>query len=78
MTVGELRTLIDGLPDAYAIRPQWVPGKEPGDHEPGVCLDGFDVDRERGELLARVSLFYLDEIEDEPACGTACWTKLEE
>jgi len=63
MTVGQLRELIADLPDTYNVRPQWAPGKEPGDHEPHVCLRGFDV--LNGELLALVELFYLDEIEDE-------------
>ena len=63
MTVGQLRELIADLPDTCTIRPQWVPGSEPQDHEPGVKLSGFDV--MDGELLARVELFYLDEIEDE-------------
>ena len=63
MTVGQLRELIAHLPDTCTVRPQWEPGKEPGDHEPHVCLRGFDV--LNGELLARVELFYLDEIEDE-------------
>jgi hypothetical protein len=65
MTVGQLRELIANVPDDYTVRPQWVAGKEPKDHEPGVRLERFDVDGQSGELLARVSLFYLDEIEDE-------------
>lgn len=64
MTVGELRSVIAGLSDDTPIRPQWLPGSEPGDHEPGVSLVSFDVGD--GELLARVELFYLDEIVDGP------------
>lgn len=51
------------LPDDAVIRPQWAPGCEPSDHEPGVELVGFD--QQDGQVIARVKLFYLDEIEDE-------------
>jgi len=63
LTVGGLRRLIAAMPDDTVIRPAWVPGEEPGDHEPGVQLLGFDA--AGGELVARVALFYLDEIQDE-------------
>jgi len=63
MTVGQLRSLIEGLHDDCTVRPQWVPGSEPGDHEPGVSLCGFDVDGD--ELLVRVELFYLDDLDYE-------------
>jgi len=62
MRVGQLRSLIEGLPDDCTVRPKWVPGSEPGDHEPGVRLCGFEVDGD--ELLARVELFYLDDLDD--------------
>lgn len=63
MTVGELRKLIADLPDDAAIRPQWNDGEEPGDSSPGVVLHGFDF--HDGELLARVGLFWLDDIADD-------------
>jgi hypothetical protein len=62
LTVGHLRRVIEGLPDDTIIRPDWQDGP-PQDHEPGVELFGFEA--ERGELLAKVGLFYLDEVEDE-------------
>ena len=74
MTVGELRSVIAGLPDTTPIRPQWAAGSEPGDHEPGVSLLGFDV--LDGQLLARVELFYLDELEDSPADSTDVWMRV--
>jgi hypothetical protein len=75
MTVGDLRKLIADLPDDMNVRPQWLPGEEPGDHEPGVEIHGFDV--ANGELLVRISLFYLDEIDEAPECSTPVYLKLE-
>ena len=63
MTVGELRKLIADLPDAAVIRPQWNEGEEPQGSSPGVVLHGFDF--RDGELLARVGLFWLDDIVDD-------------
>lgn len=63
MTVGDLRGLISQLPDDANIRPQWRPGDEPDDDAPGVVLYGFDVTG--GELMARVGLFYLEQISKE-------------
>jgi hypothetical protein len=65
MTVGEMRKALRGVPANWTLRPQWLAGKEPGDHEPGVCLHGVDVDAEMEQVLARVSLFYLDDEEDD-------------
>lgn len=65
VTVGDLLALIEDkdLSDSIVVRPQWVPGKEPGDHEPGVCLRGVEFADD--EVLLRVELFYLEDEEDE-------------
>lgn len=90
MTVGELRAIIAGLPDDANVRPQWRAGDEPQDHAPGVVLHGFDVSG--GELIARVGLFYLDDIDDaeweirldgdaaelRSACPDSTWSYLKE
>ena len=62
-TVRQLMDACKCLPDDAVVRPQWVPGCEPSDHEPGVRLRG--VEQADGEVLLRVELFYLDEITDE-------------
>lgn len=62
-TVREFLDACKHLPDDAVVRPQWVPGKEPSDHEPGVLLRGFE--QGDGEVLLRVELFYLDDITDE-------------
>jgi hypothetical protein len=62
-TVRDVLNACKGMPDDAIFRPQWVPGCEPRDYEPGVKLVGFDV--EDGEVLARVKLYYLCDIEDD-------------
>lgn len=63
LTVGLLRRVIADLPDDAIIRPAWAHSMTPGDNEPGVVLQGFDVCD--GELLALVGLFYLDDITED-------------
>jgi hypothetical protein len=65
MTVGELRSVLRGIPDGWHIRPQWQPGCTPADNEPGVELHGLAVDEDMEQVVARVSLFYLDEEYDD-------------
>jgi len=65
MTVSELRKQLQGVPGSWEVRPEWARGHTPSDGEPGVCLHGFTVNRRSNEVLARVSLFYLDEVEDD-------------
>lgn len=61
-TIKDFLAACQYLPDDAPIRPQWVVGSEPSDHEPGVMLCGFD--RVDGQVIARVKLFYLDDAED--------------
>lgn len=56
MNVGEMRKLIDGLPDGAPITPSWFSGP-PSDHEPGVCLAG--IERIDDKIVVYVELFYL-------------------
>lgn len=62
MTVGELRSALAGLPDNAPVYPEWT-GRIPGDHEPGVRMHG--VRQSNGEAQVLVSLFYLDEDEED-------------
>ena len=64
-TVRDFLDACKHLPDDAVVRPQWQPGSEPGDHEPGVEVVGFD--RVGDQVLIRVKLFYLDDITDEEA-----------
>ena len=60
--VGELRQLIEGLPDEARLLPDWEPGQAPGDDsEPGVWVGGLRVRRyTNGEpyLSVGVALWY--------------------
>lgn len=58
MTVGELKAVLDGVPDNTPLFPEWN-DRIPKDSEPGVRLHGIRV--VNGEAQVLVSLFYLDE-----------------
>ena len=62
-TVGDIRKLIEGLPDDAFYSPDWADGP-PGDAEPAVTVVGFEV-REGGNekyLSVLVGIEYLDDI----------------
>lgn len=64
MTIGELREAIKDLPADAPVCIDWALGEAPRDHDPGVRLFGWNTD-EKGNLIMRVGLFYLDELDDE-------------
>lgn len=67
LTVGALRSLIDGLPDDTPIGVEWEPGEAPSDNAPAVRIFGFRGCRWAGQeyVNAMVGLAWLDELPDD-------------
>jgi hypothetical protein len=64
MTVQDLRMLLDQLPPAALVLPDW--SVVPDDDQPGVQIDGAAIATFPGHepyLSIKVRLFYLDEEE---------------
>lgn len=68
LTVGELRKIMEGLPDEAAILPTWASGYIPGDYEPGVEITDilkYPADEQGPEYLGvAMILFYLNDEDD--------------
>lgn len=67
MSVPRLRKLLADLPDNARILPDWF-GNPPSDDEPGVTVEGFDIETDAdGDkyLSVKVSLFNLNEEDDD-------------
>lgn len=65
MNVGELRKLLEQLPDDADINPDW--SSPPGDDDPAVTLEGFAIRGISGGryLSVLVGLQYLDDVDED-------------
>lgn len=62
ITLGQFREYTKDMPDDVQLVPRFIPGNEPGDHEPGVRLLGIGNGDEHDEepiVSLAVELFYL-------------------
>lgn len=44
LTVGQLRRLMENLPDDASVVPDWAPGFVPSECDPVVCVEGASIE----------------------------------